>query len=128
MIRIIDEGNFDKTKKFLMVLSEVKGLAARAKIESLARAGVEALANATPVDTGKTASSWEYEIVEEDGKLTVYWNNTNVIRGINIAIILQYGHATRNGGYVEGRDYINPALRSVFDKMASSMWEAVVSL
>lgn len=94
----------------------------------MAAAGVAALESATPRRTGLTASSWSYEIEESNGQLVVSWNNSNVNNGVNIAVILQYGHGTKNGGYVVGTDYINPALRSIFDEMTDSMWKAVVSL
>ena len=85
--------------------------------------GVAALRTYTPVDTSLTANSWYYEIVEEDDKVTIYWNNSNV-EGVdcNVAVILQYGHATKNGGWVEGVDYINPALRPVFEAIANNAW------
>lgn len=86
---------------------------------------MEALSKATPVDTGKTASSWSYEIVVTREGYTIYWDNSNVNRGISIALLLQYGHGTRNGGFVEGRDYINPALRPIFDQMADEAWREV---
>lgn len=89
--------------------------------------GVEALSHATPVDTGKTAASWSYEIQESDNSIEIIWSNSNVNKGLNIAILLQYGHGTRNGGYVVGRDYINPALQPLFDELADKAWEEVVS-
>jgi hypothetical protein len=87
--------------------------------------GVNALAAATPVDTGITASSWDYTIVEEDGKTSIIWTNSNVVKGQNIAVILNYGHGTRNGGYVVGRNYIEPALAPVFDEIAAKAWQEV---
>lgn len=87
--------------------------------------GVAALRAATPVEDGTTAAAWTYEIVKESGKISIIWNNTNVVNGRPIAILLQYGHATRNGGYVQGRDYINPALRPIFDKLANDAWKVV---
>ena len=89
--------------------------------------GVKALAEATPRDSGKTADSWGYEIEENDRGLTIYWTNSNVNKHVNIAIIIQYGHATGSGGWVEGRDYINPALRPIFDQMADALWKEVSS-
>ena len=89
--------------------------------------GVSALAAATPVDTGKTADSWIYEIETSKDSYTITWSNTNVNNHVNIALILQYGHATRNGGYVSGRDYINPALQPVFDQIAEEAWREVTS-
>lgn len=96
-------------------------------LKRYAEAGVEALAKATPVDSGKTAESWGYEIEETKNGLTIYWTNSNVNKHVNIAIIIQYGHATGGGGWVEGRDYINPALRPIFDQMADALWKEVSS-
>lgn len=87
--------------------------------------GVNALAEATPVDTGVTASSWNYEIVEGNGQTSIIWTNSNVVKGQNIALLLVYGHGTRNGGYVVGRDYINPALQPIFDDIANKAWAEV---
>lgn len=128
MIKFDHKGAFKKTKKFLREASDMRKLAVRAKLEALASSGVDSLELATPKRTGKTASSWSYDIEESDGKIVVSWINDNVVNGVNIAIILQYGHGTKNGGYVTGIDYINPALRAVFTDMTESMWKAVVSL
>lgn len=127
VVEVKDSGKFGKTNDFLYSIKDFKKLSTKARLEALAVEGVKSLAEATPKKTGKTASSWSYEIEEKNGKTVINWNNSNVIRGINIAVILQYGHGTKNGGYVHGRDYINPALQSIFDKMASNMWKAVVS-
>lgn len=86
---------------------------------------MEALAAATPLDTGETASSWGYRIRRKKDSVTIEWTNSNVVDGVPIAVILQYGHGTRNGGYVQGRDYINPAIRSVFDQLANDAWKEV---
>ena len=96
-------------------------------LKKYAEAGVQALSAATPVDSGKTAASWGYEIEETKSGLTIYWTNSNVNKHVNIAIIIQYGHATGSGGWVEGRDYINPALRPIFDQMADALWKEVSS-
>ena len=101
------KGDFKKTKRFLKRMSEEEYLKC---LDKYGRKGVEALALATPRDSGKTAESWA---------------NSNVNKGVNIAIILQYGHGTRNGGYVQGRDYINPAIRPIFDQMAAEVWGEV---
>ena len=90
------------------------------------RKGVEALRAATPVDTGLTRDSWEYEITANSKKTTIYWTNSNIQSGIPIAIILQYGHGTKNGGYVQGVDYINPALAPIFSQMANEAWRRIV--
>lgn len=96
-------------------------------LEELAQRGVSALEAATPRDTGLTASSWSYQIETETsgGKTTISWLNSNVNKGVHIAIILQYGHATGGGGYVAGRDYINPALKPIFDEIANDVWKKV---
>lgn len=87
--------------------------------------GVELLRDATPVDTGKTATGWDYEIEVNSQGVSLYWVNNNVNEGVPIAILIQYGHATRNGGYVQGVDYINPALRPLFESMATKLWKEV---
>lgn len=93
------------------------------------RIGVEALSSATPVDTGKTANSWHYRIEEEGRhKVSIIWTNSNTNKGVNIALILQYGHGTRQGGYVKGIDYINPAMKPVFDAISNKAWEEVSRL
>ena len=96
-------------------------------LKKYAEEGIQALSAATPVDSGKTAASWGYEIEETKSGLTIYWTNSNVNKHVNIAIIIQYGHATGSGGWVEGRDYINPALQPIFDQMADALWKEVSS-
>lgn len=123
MITFTQKGDWKKTEKFL---KRSFGRNYRIILEKYARQGVAALSAATPKDTGKTAASWSYEIIQENGMLTINWLNSNVNKGVNIAIILQYGHGTRTGGYVVGRDYINPAMRKVFDDMANAAWKEVV--
>lgn len=122
MIRFVHKGNFEKTNNFFKNAKEFK---VRQVLEKYGEIGVRSLANATPVDTGKTSKSWEYKIEKEKGKISLIFINNNVNKYVNIAIILQYGHATRNGGWVEGRDYINPALQPVFDLLAESAWKEV---
>lgn len=124
MITITQSGNFDKITKFLNKMSKRD---VRAILSRYGELGVEALSNATPTRTGKTASSWKYEINTSRGKYNIYWSNTNVVKGVNIAMIIQYGHSTRQGAYVKGIDYINPALKPVFDKMAEELWKEVVN-
>lgn len=124
MITFTSKGDFKKTEKFLKKMSTTDF---RALLERYAQQGVDALSAATPVDSGKTASSWQYEIQGSKNSFTIYWTNSNINKGVNIAIILQYGHGTRNGGYVQGRDYINPAMRPVFDKMANDLWREVTT-
>lgn len=124
MISLSSKGDFSKTEK---MLKKTLGRDYMGVLERYGRMGVEALAASTPVKTGLTASSWSYEIVQKDSYLSVVWNNSNIQKGVSIALILQYGHGTRNGGYVRGRDYINPALQPVFDKMADAAWKEVTS-
>lgn len=96
-------------------------------LQKYGREGVRALSSATPIDSGKTANSWDYEIKQYQGGARISWTNSNVVDGVPIAIILQYGHGTRNGGYVQGRDYINPAIQPIFDKLAKDVWEEVTT-
>lgn len=125
-IKFSTSGDFSKTYKFL---DKVKNYNPEAVLKRYAEAGVAALKNATPSESGVTANSWSYEIKVTKGKdATINWINTNRNKGVSIAIILQYGHGTRTGGYVVGRDYINPAMKPVFDKIASEAWEEVKSL
>lgn len=121
-IKISSRGNFKNTFKFLNVIKRRNYFDA---LKEYGEKGVEALSKATPVDTGKTASSWGYEIVEEDGRLKIIWTNSNINHYVPIAIIIQYGHATRNGGWVEGIDYINPALAPIFDEIRDKVWREV---
>lgn len=118
-------GDFNKTEKFL---KKALGRKYRDVLEKYGEYGVAALSAATPVDSGETASSWYYKIEQEGSSMSVTWYNRNVEKGYNIAVILQYGHGTRNGGYVEGRDYINPALKPIFDKLAEAAWKEVTSI
>lgn len=124
MITFQHKGDFKKTIKFLSAISDFP---IRKILEKYGQMGVNALSAATPVDTGKTAASWTYEIEVSKDSYTITWLNTNVNNHVNIALILQYGHATRNGGYVAGRDYINPALQPVFDQIAAEAWQEVTS-
>ena len=123
VISVTQKGNFKKTDRFLHGFI---GHYYKRKLMKYGQKGVEALREATPKESGKTAESWSYEIVEEPGRTAVYWRNSHVVNGTNIAIILQYGHATRNGGFVEGIDYINPAIRPIFQEMADEAWKEVV--
>ena len=124
LIRITSKGDFNRTFKFLkkMQTFEVKRI-----LEHYAQMGVSALASATPVDSGQTANCWGYEIEASGEDATIYWTNTNQNKGVYIAVILQYGHGTGTGGYVQGRDNINPAIRPVFDKIAAEAWREVTS-
>lgn len=122
MIRITAKGNFDKTHRFLKAMQDKSYFTI---LDKYGKKGVDLLSSATPVDSGETATSWKYEITEKDGNYTLQWYNTNVNQGVNIAVILQYGHATRNGGWVEGIDYINPAMKPIFDRLADDVWREV---
>lgn len=124
MVIVKQKGDFSKTEKFLNSIS--KKLYYR-NLQKYAEQGVAALASATPVDSGTTANSWGYEIRQTKNSVSIYWTNSNVNKGVPIAVIIQYGHGTRNGGYVQGRDYINPAMRPIFDKIAESVWKEVTS-
>lgn len=121
-IKLISKGDFSKTEK---LLKNSIGKNYRDILEEYGRYGVEALAASTPVDTGLTASSWRYEIVENRDTLSIVWHNDNIQNGVNIALILEYGHATRNGYWVEGRDYINPAIQPLLDNLAERAWREV---
>ncbi len=118
-------GSFNNTRKFL---TKVRTINFRNILDSYGQKGVIALASATPFDTGLTAKSWGYEIKINKGSFSIIWTNSNVVDGVPIAIILQYGHGTRNGGFVQGRDYINPALQPIFDKISEDLWREVAKL
>lgn len=117
-------GNFNKMERFLNKMTKRDYLNV---LDVYGQRGVAALRAGTPVDTGKTAQSWTYEIERTPEKTIISWHNTNVNNGVNIAVILQYGHGTGTGGYVQGRDYINPAMRPVFDQIAEEAWREVSS-
>lgn len=125
-IQFTRKGDFNNFEKFLAKAVHIRPVI-RKILDKYGKKGVEALAAATPKDTGKTADSWTYKIVEDNrGNMKIEWHNTNVVDDwANIAILLQYGHATRNGGYVQGRDYINPAVESIFKKLADEAWKEV---
>ena len=125
MIGFKQKGDFSKTERYLQ---KIKNLNIRNIIEKYGEKGVAALSSATPVDTGKTSSSWYYNISQTNTGITISFNNSNINKGVPIAIILQYGHGTRNGGWVEGRDYINPAIQPIFDEIALKAWEEVDKL
>lgn len=125
MITFRQKGDFSKLNRFLERAKETVRLG---DLDRYGREGVAALASATPVDSGKTASSWYYEITRTKGGVAISFKNSNTNKGVPIAIILQYGHATGNGGWVQGRDYINPAIRPIFDKLANDAWKEVKKL
>lgn len=124
-IRITTKGNYAKASKFLQDLRSIK---VHHILEKCGQMGVEALAQATPVKTGKTASSWSYDLLETKSGYELIFSNSNFNKGVPIAVILQYGHGTGTGGWVEGRDYINPALQPVFDEIAKTVWLEVTRL
>lgn len=124
-IRIRSKGNFKNMKKFLEKYSKD---AFRARLEEYGQMGVEALASATPVNSGVTKDSWYYEIRESGNSTYISWCNSNsTVRGTPIVILLRYGHATNHGGYVEGYDFIAPSIRPIFDGFTNTMWEEVCS-
>lgn len=125
MIKITTSGSTAKMDKFLA--NAVKTNTIESRIRGIAEAGVRALAAATPTESGVTASSWSYEIVSKSGEINIYWKNSHENHGAYVAVLLQYGHGTGTGGYVQGRDYINPAIRPIFDKIADNAWKAVTS-
>lgn len=122
MITVTAKGDFSKTQKFLQRILEVihKG-----SLDKYGKEGVAALTAATPKDTGKTAESWDYEIRHKGNSVSITWTNSNVNEGVPIAILIQYGHATGWGGYVKGIDYINPAMKPVFEDIANKVWKEV---
>lgn len=116
------KGDFRRTSDFL---KRANRLNLDAILNQYGQEGVEALRAATPKDTGTTANSWSYVVRKGTGSITITWSNSNIVDGVPIAVILQYGHGTRNGGYVQGTDYINPAMKPIFDKIAQRAWEEV---
>lgn len=125
MITFRHKGNLAKTTRYL---EKVKRAARLSDLDKYGREGVAALKSATPIDTGLTAQSWYYKVERQNGKATISFLNSNIQNGIPIAIILDYGHGTRNGGWVEGRHYIDPAIQPIFDKIANDAWREVTEL
>lgn len=125
MIRVTHKGNFAKTTRYFQRLKQTARISS---LEKYGRKGVEALASATPTDTGLTASSWGYNIQRTKDSATINFTNSNIQNGVPIAIILQYGHGTGTGGWVQGRDYINPAIQPIFDQIANDAWKEVTAL
>ena len=125
MISFRQKGYFSKLTRFLERAKETVRLG---DLDKYGRDGVAALASATPVDSGLTANSWYYKITRTNGSVTISFHNSNIQNGVPIAIILQYGHGTRNGGWVQGRDYINPAIQPIFDSIVDSAWKEVTKL
>lgn len=125
MITFKHRGDFSKTEGFL---SRAKGKSYRTILEKYANLGVTALKSATPKDSGRTSDSWSYEISVERNRASIYWTNNNLTDGLLIAILIQYGHGTGSGLFVPGRDFINPAMRPIFDKIAEDLWKEVTDL
>ena len=125
MISFRHKGDFSKFSSFL---EKAKNSVRLGDLDRYGREGVAALASATPTETGLTASSWSYQIVRKNGSVSIEFHNSNIQNGVPIAIILQLGHGTGTGGWVEGRDYINPAIRPIFDRLANDAWEEVTKL
>ena len=123
MIEISSSGSTSNLDRFLAQAAKTNTI--ESQIRSLAEAGVHALSAATPEETGETASSWGYEIVRSRNGIDIYWTNTHQHEGQYIAVLIQYGHGTGTGGYIQGRDYINPAIRPIFDNIADEAWKAV---
>lgn len=122
MISFRQKGDFSKLTSFLEKAKQVVKIS---DLDKYGKDGVAALMSATPKDTGLTANSWYYEIIRDEGSVKIVWNNSNIQNGVPIAVILQYGHGTKNGGYVKGIDYINPAIQPIFNKIAKNAWEEV---
>lgn len=125
MISFRQKGDFSKLTRFL---EKAKNAVHLGILDKYGREGVAALASATPLESGKTASSWYYEVEHSNGTSSINFYNSNVNQGVPIAIILQYGHGTGTGGWVQGRDYINPAIQPIFDKIANEAWREVTKL
>ncbi len=124
MIRVTSTGSFDKTIKFLNNLNDKE---IYNNLEHFGRVGVDALARSTPQESGETAQSWGFTVNRTGGRCSINWFNEHNVDGINIAVIIQYGHGTGTGGYIQGRDYINPAMRPVFDRILDDVWRQVTN-
>lgn len=125
MISFTEKGSFNNTERYLKRLKQADLFAVLNKYGSM---GVTALSNATPVDSGLTSGSWSYSIQQRKGYYSIRWHNSNMKNGVPVAVLIQYGHGTGTGGYVQGRDYINPAIRPLFDQMANEAWKEVTRI
>nr|DAL73464.1 MAG TPA: type I neck protein [Caudoviricetes sp.] len=125
LITFRQKGDFSKASRYLERLKEAAKLGV---LDKYGREGVAALASATPTETGLTASSWTYEIERKGSSVSIVYKNSNINKGVPIAVILQYGHGTGTGGWVQGRDYINPAIQPVFDRIADEAWKEVTKI
>ena len=124
MITFNVKGDLSRTKKFL---NRILHLAKIGEFDKYGKIGVQHLKNNTPTDTGDTAASWYYDVKFDSGRVTIEWHNDNIVDGVPVAILLQYGHKTKNGGYVQGIDFINPSMKPVFKSMADDLWKEVIS-
>lgn len=124
MIKFRQKGDFSKLTN---TLERMKGFVGASDLDKYGRMGVDALSSATPKDSGKTASSWYYKITHDKGGASISFYNSNIQNGFPVAIMLQYGHGTGRGGFVQGRDYINPAIQPIFDKIADEAWKEVTN-
>jgi len=125
MITITEKGSFSNTERYL---SRLKTQELLSVLNKYANEGLVALSNATPRETGETAESWYYSIVQRPGYYSIRWHNRHIVDGIPIAVLIQYGHGTGTGGYVQGRDYIMPAIRPIFDRIAAEAWKEVTKV
>lgn len=123
MITFKQSGNLNKTEDFLRTVQTGSYLHI---LDRYGKLGVEALASATPIDSGDTASAWDYKIIQSKTGAKLVWTNSNVVDDVPIAILIQYGHTTRDGSYIQGRDFINPALKPIFDKILDDIWREVI--
>lgn len=123
MLSVKDTGSTARTEKFLNALSNKSDILG--DLHKYGKMGVDALSRATPTESGLTARSWEYKITTANGRTSIEWYNTNTPNGFPVALMLQYGHGTGTGGWVSGYDYINPAMRPIFDKIADDIWKKV---
>ena len=122
MITIVSKGDFKKTRK---TLEKAKRMNIRAILDKYGKEGVAVLADATPKDSGETANSWSYEVKMDHHGASIFWSNSNINDGVNIAVILNYGHGTGTGGFVKGSGFISPAIRPIFDDISQKAWEEV---
>lgn len=125
MIKFAVRGSFDKTERYLR---KAKNKDYRSILDKYGQQGVEILGAATPEDTGQTSESWSFKVIKTDKGYTINWYNDNVVDGVPVVILLQYGHGTRSGTFVEGRDFINPVMRPLFDRISENLWKEVSSL
>ncbi len=125
MIKFSSRGGFDNTERFLKRSKEADY---RRILEKYALEGVQVLGSATPEDTGQTSESWSYQIVKTNKGFKIHWLNDNVRDGVPIVILLQYGHGTRSGTFIEGRDFINPVMRPLFEKISENLWKEASNL